>query len=233
MRKISDLYSPDSDDAGQFDFMNAHDSCSGGYRYNTWGAYLYSPSADDARQFDFVNVYDSDSGEYRYNTWEAYRCQSTGSWIGSTLQGEAVEYLGCFGECDMLDPTSDQQQQIDDNEQTPVVSYWWPMGRLSHMRDEWEAAWWLRHLPVVLVEVDGIYGVAPTGGGMDMSWYLAAAFVECGFMPPLDLSLCDCSMAENLLGKSLARRTRNAYHETLLRAKRRLNYLMAEVRTWH
>jgi hypothetical protein len=136
-----------------------------------------------------VNVYDSDSGEYRYNTWEAYRCQSTGRWIGTSLQGEAVEYLGCFGECDMLDPTSDQQQQIDDNEQTPVVPYWWPMGRLSHMRDEWEAAWWLRHLPVVLVEVDGIYGVTLTGGGMDMSWYLAAAFVECGFMPPLS---CRC-----------------------------------------
>lgn len=193
---------------------------------------FYSPDSDDARQFDFVNVYDSYSDEHRYNTWEAYRCQSTDRWIGTSLQGEAVEYFGRSGECDMLDPTRDQQQQIDDNEQTPVASYWWPMGSLGHMRDEWEAAWRLRHLPVVLVEVDGIYGVALTGGGMDMSWYLAAAFVECGFLPPLELSPRDYSMAENLLGKPLARRTRSAYRETLLRAKRRLNYLLAEVRTW-
>lgn len=203
MRKISDYYSPEHDDAQRFDFSEQH-----------------------------VMLGTEGEWDYRYNTWEAYRCESTDRWIGSSLQGETVEYFGRSGEYDELDPTRDQRQQIDDNEQTPTASYWWPMGHLGHMRDPWEAAWRIRNLPVVLVEVDGEYGFALTGGGMDMSWYLAGAFVACGFLPPLALAPRQFDLAEKELGKPLARRVRTAYREALRRAQRRIRYQLAEVNTW-
>lgn len=45
----------------------------------------------------------------------------------------------------------------------------------------------IRHLPLCVVELDGYTGLALTGGGMDLSWEIAEAFVRIGYRPPVDV----------------------------------------------
>lgn len=64
----------------------------------------------------------------------------------------------------------------------PSMNYWYPiigyklsvqdMGRISH-------------LPLCIVEVDGTWGLALTGGGMDFSWEICEAFISIGMLPPI------------------------------------------------
>jgi hypothetical protein len=63
----------------------------------------------------------------------------------------------------------------------PMMSYAYPV---HHVADD-GAARALVDLPVCLVEVDGSTYLALTGGGMDLSWEICAAYVALGHLPPV------------------------------------------------
>lgn len=190
---------------------------------------LWYPQAEEAVEFDFDNVTNED-GDYRYNTWEAVLDEATGRWVGGSLLGDRVTYKGRWGDWNG-DVTRDQDALLDDNDQTPTSNNWWKFGGLD-FTDEWSVAWAVRHLPLVLVEIDSEYGFALTGGGMDMSWYIAGAFALANYTPPLSVMLRDYEFGVTCLGERLARRTKSAYHESLRREKRRINHRLAELRSW-
>lgn len=70
----------------------------------------------------------------------------------------------------------------------PVMNAFWPC-EVAYGLDDGVAAARIEAYagPVTLVTVDGDQGLALTGGGMDLSWNLAAAYVCCGQIPPLCL----------------------------------------------
>lgn len=79
----------------------------------------------------------------------------------------------------------------------PMMSYWYPLdgadpksvGPYGHDFDAVEAAYRLHRHSLCLVQVGDDMGLALTGGGMDFTWDIAAAFVDLGYLPPLHF--CD------------------------------------------
>lgn len=100
-------------------------------------------------------------------SWEAWRCVST-----------TCERRG---------------EQADDTGDGPMMSYYYPLpdgfrnwGEHPFPRDEYAAADALRDVPLCVVRIDGDgYGLALTGGGMDLSWEIAEAFALLGYLPPV------------------------------------------------
>lgn len=76
--------------------------------------------------------------------------------------------------------------------------------------------------PICIVEMyDGETGFALTGGGMDLSWDIATAYVECGFLPPAWIRLPEFG------GMTL-----NAHRRRIIEACKRSAELMAERARW-
>jgi hypothetical protein len=66
----------------------------------------------------------------------------------------------------------------------PMMNYYYPVD--SYGFDPHEAARALAHLPLCVVEIDGDkYGLALSGGGMDLSWEICEAFMRIGSLPPV------------------------------------------------
>ena len=68
----------------------------------------------------------------------------------------------------------------------PVTSAYWPFDDHA-IADPVEDARKIADLPLCIVKVDDTYGLALTGGGMDLSWEIAEAFTRLGMYPPLDV----------------------------------------------
>jgi hypothetical protein len=63
-----------------------------------------------------------------------------------------------------------------------MMNYWYPLG-MNH-KDGVDLAAKLGSGSLCVVEVGGRFGLALTGGGMDLSWEIADAFVRLGLLPP-------------------------------------------------
>lgn len=67
----------------------------------------------------------------------------------------------------------------------PMMMYYWP---IIDVGDPEEAARKLMGLPMIPVSLpdseEEDWGIAFTGGGMDLSWELAASYMLLGFLPP-------------------------------------------------
>jgi hypothetical protein len=81
-----------------------------------------------------------------------------------------------------------------DNVEGPRMNYWYPLQTdsgpysasvVAGGGDHLDAAYRLREVPLVVTEVDGDYGLALGGGGMDMTWSILRAFVALGYLPPV------------------------------------------------
>lgn len=74
----------------------------------------------------------------------------------------------------------------------PMMNYWYPLEYESDTFggnfDPMQAAAKLIDLPLCVVEVDGHFGLALTGGGMDLSWEICAAYITLGLLPPTHFS---------------------------------------------
>jgi hypothetical protein len=68
-----------------------------------------------------------------------------------------------------------------------MMSYWYECPAIDNPR---EAAGKLVGLSLCVVDVDGTMGLALTGGGMDMTWSIVAAYVALGALPPYRFA-CD------------------------------------------
>lgn len=68
----------------------------------------------------------------------------------------------------------------------PMMNSLWPV-ELAYGRGEQETADLInRHAgATTLIRIDDDYYIGMTGGGMDLSWHIAAAYVCCGCVPPL------------------------------------------------
>jgi hypothetical protein len=67
----------------------------------------------------------------------------------------------------------------------PMMNYAYPV--TSEVDADVSAQWAVRiaGLPLCVVELDGYTGLALTGGGTDLSWEIAEAFIRIGYYPPL------------------------------------------------
>lgn len=78
------------------------------------------------------------------------------------------------------------EEHGDADSYEPMMSFFWPI----KLRNAGPAdADLLIGLPVTLVRIADGYGIALTGGGMDLSWEIAAAYVRLGQLPPVEIRL--------------------------------------------
>lgn len=70
----------------------------------------------------------------------------------------------------------------------PMMNYFYPV---TNHDDIAEMAAHIADLPLCVVELEdtGEIGLALTGGGMDLSWEIAEAFIRLGYRPPLSIDL--------------------------------------------
>jgi len=112
---------------------------------------------------------------------------------------EALSELG-FDDSDMVVESDviEHAQQIfegDDNYHEwrdgfhPAMNYVWPLDSVENARhsEQGLADMVARAGCCVLVQIGDEYGIALTGGGMDLSDHIVRAYVNCGYMPPLCL----------------------------------------------
>lgn len=70
----------------------------------------------------------------------------------------------------------------------PMMNYFYPVSDYSRTGLEQDAAK-IADLPLCVVEIGDERGLALTGGGMDLSWEIAEAYVRLGYYPPTWLYL--------------------------------------------
>ncbi len=112
----------------------------------------------------------SEGGESMYEFWEAITCDECGR---PTLNGEECEHCkhdNGYGE-------------------GPMMNYYYALPNLAH--EPADAALLIAHLPLCIVHLEndtdeqGGYGLALTGGGMDLSWEICEGYVRLGYLPPI------------------------------------------------
>lgn len=130
---------------------------------------------------------------------------------------KTVCVVGPTGECRHSDVDDDADCGGYLNSDGPVMNYFYPC---NVSRPE-KAAISLSGAVCIVQMADGETGFALTGGGMDLSWDIAAAYVECGFLPPAWIRLPDFG------GLTLTTRTR-----TIIEACKRSAEIMAERARW-
>lgn len=114
-------------------------------------------------------------------TWEcieATRCEKCSA---------AVISYGETRHCNITDPETDEYPECEGyvpRGEGPTMGYYYPVD----IDDERKAAIALADTCLCVVTVNGQTGLALTGGGMDLSWEIAGAFVTLGFLPPVHFS---------------------------------------------
>jgi hypothetical protein len=147
----------------------------------------------------------SDEFEDRLSYVEAFECEheddngtttyhllNAGGFTYAVRHGESLYSRETGGDDQLPDGLLEQLLEVEPYEhgsEGPVMNFLWPV---EHARvTPADAAYNLRDLPLCVV-VDGydeneIVGLALTGGGMDLSWEIAQAYISIGFLPPLAL----------------------------------------------
>ena len=114
--------------------------------------------------------------------WEAATCEECGKVIvyqnggGGARHSEECAKTKCEGYLSMAEG--------------PMMNYWYPVDAWqiesgSGMGGADRAAMAVADLPVCIVQVNGQYGLALTGGGMDLSWEICEAYTRLGLLPPV------------------------------------------------
>ena len=143
--------------------------------------------SEKPREFDFSEGY--------CETWEYYEasdCQECGKIL--VFSGEEKHrYIVRRSDC----------EGYVCNE-GPMMNFWYPLP--DYFADVWEieeAAKRLVGVNLCIVENldDGEYGLALTGGGMDLSWDICEAYMLLGYLPPVHF----CSLP-NFAGMKLTKK---------------------------
>lgn len=122
-----------------------------------------------------IVAYPFESVPYERGEWDAFH----------------ADHTEAYGEPDLT------QEQFDDlfdvepylwGAEGPMMNYWYPIsenaGQYSRF-DPVEAALKIADEPLCIVLVEDQYGLALTGGGMDLSWEICSAFIKLGKLPPV------------------------------------------------
>jgi hypothetical protein len=109
-----------------------------------------------------------------WDSWEPQECETC---------GEVLVLQPGSGECchHDIDYASECEGYVGLAE-GPMMSYWYPC---DVAKDPEGAAEKIRGCSMCIVRVNDTYGLALTGGGMDFSWEICAAYIHCGYLPPL------------------------------------------------
>lgn len=127
------------------------------------------------------------------DNWRYQLDAATGDTVGAAMQEAKEEHDEDALERAVEDfRGSNGYYEWEDGHQ-PVMNALWPCEPRYGMSDEDAATAIDRYAgATVLVTINneqhhGLQGIAMTGGGMDLSWDLAAAYVCCGCIPPVRL----------------------------------------------
>ena len=131
---------------------------------------------------------------------------------------KTVCVVGPQGECRHNDVDQDTECSGYINSEGPMMNYFYP----CNVRSAEAAALAVSGCICVVEMEDGTTGFALTGGGMDLSWDIARAYVECGFLPPAWIRL------PRFGGQTMNPRTR-----LIIEACKRTAELMAERARWN
>lgn len=135
---------------------------------------------------------DVDWSEGWPEAWEFYESvECDGSYDDETIPSHYTDGLGyCQHEgC----PRYGEEDESGSRE-GPMMNYYYPLDSESTFGtriDPQEAAQKIADLPLCIVTLtdSGETGLALTGGGMDLSWEICAAYIALGFLPPVHF--CD------------------------------------------
>lgn len=105
--------------------------------------------------------------------FEAFRCEECGAVVGPVLGETHHQDVDCETTC---------KGYVGCGE-GPMMNYYYPMD--TYDGDPVEGAKKLVDLPLCIVYVHGKYGLALTGGGMDLTWEICEAFMKLGYLPPI------------------------------------------------
>lgn len=137
---------------------------------------------------DWSNPYD-ENGDELWQSYEAETCEECG-WVtvctpGAIDCGEGVAVFSPDGE-EWDREYADEDEAHPCGSRTlypegPMMNYAYPLGERSFSPSD---AAKLAHLPLALVDIEGDWFLALTGGGMDLSWEICAGHVALGYLPP-------------------------------------------------
>lgn len=104
-------------------------------------------------------------------------------YVYENTDDEGEPLPGALSEEDLEELFAIRSSDIDG----PMMNYWYPLPSsiVAGGGDKFDAAYRLRANVCILVEVDGEYGLALAGGGMDLTWSIVRAFVALGYLPPV------------------------------------------------
>lgn len=114
----------------------------------------------------------------RWDYIEACKCEECGKVV--IVQGEdRHRYVDDTTDCDGYVIT-----------EGPMMNYFYPLPHFEHLEPT-EAARLIVDLPLCLIRLEESdeYGLALTGGGMDLSWEICEAYMLLGYLPPI--TFCD------------------------------------------
>jgi hypothetical protein len=141
------------------------------------------------RDEDWSAVTVGEGGDPRWTSFEAFRCETEGCPFVVVSSGGEVRCDEDSGtlylEGQRFDPTcaeDDEPRPCGEyigHAEGPMMSYAYPLDRADE-----DSAVRLADLPLALVEMDGAWFLALTGGGMDLSWEICAGYVRLGSYPP-------------------------------------------------
>jgi hypothetical protein len=93
----------------------------------------------------------------------------------------------------VIQPYEEGTKEYEEYKETnqPMMNYYYPLPAIDTekiSKDEISYAKAIKDLPLCLVylEKEGIYALALTGGGMDLSWEICEAYIRLGYCPPLE-----------------------------------------------
>lgn len=143
---------------------------------------------------DWSEIFEKESEDTR--VYEAATCNGCEKYLvtlgpGTFEHQDCAEYMG-LDDSDRGEGELCRGQVYTDG---PLMNAFWPLPN-SIFSTRWNAqdpkiaALKIRHLPLCIVETEAFgVGFALTGGGMDMSWYIAEGYMRLGFCPPICLRL--------------------------------------------
>lgn len=113
--------------------------------------------------------------EAGWQAWAAEKCEKCGEYVllepgEGNVRHKDISDEKCSGHVSLFEG--------------PMMNYWYPIDNPDVFGIQ-EEALKIKHLPLCIVLVDDVWGLALTGGGMDFTWEIVEAFVALGYLPPI------------------------------------------------
>jgi hypothetical protein len=117
-----------------------------------------------------------------WDCWEAVTCDACGGVVVLSMGGDDMHK-----NCGIGDTECEGHLGLAEG---PMMNFFYPLPASFERKDVEEAAKRIVNLPLCIVKLsppdgDDEWGLALTGGGMDLSWEICEAFMRLGYKPPL------------------------------------------------